>query len=967
MIGFLRRKLWKNKWLTLCLLIGNVLLIGIVMASPLFTTATRQRILQEDMRRVQQTQNTFPAIMQLRYSLNSKDGAYQLMYYHNVRGFYWPQVANQMGVPLEKSIITYLLRDVPATPYVQRDASRTHRTMNVAGVEGFAENITLVHGRMPSSEMAVGNVMEVLASTHAMHRFNLILDELMVTRQLGPSAETVFVRVVGVFEIAEGSDAFWHVAAANPLQYLLVQPELLYNRFITQFRHHIHAYRLSVVFSKVLDFTAMHVSNVPHYHNVIYNVTQEFDERGRAWNFSVSFERTMDQFHVRTERLSITLWVLQLPLLVMMALYIYMVSRQILTQDKNDISILHSRGASRRQIIGIYIMQGLFVGAVSFPVGMWLGVSMCHVIGGSSGFLELVQREALEVVVTNEALLFGLGAAVFSLITMLLPVIGFSKVSIIDTKRQNYKTKKPMWQRYFLDVVCFVAAVYGLYNFHLQQEQMAYVVADTQFVDPLLFINSSLFIAGAGLLCLRIFPYLVKLVFVIGRRFFSPSVYASMVKVIRSAGEEQFIMLFLVFTVAVGIFSAQTARTINMNNDHRIQYIGGADIMFREVWQSNVPVAVDESMFQGTIPSLPAMVVYTEPDFSRFLNFEEVYHITQVMRRDVSLRARGSTVNDLQLMGIDTVTFGETVWFRNDLLPIHMNYYLNVLASRGNGVLLSDNFRTRMGYSIGDVVTITEPARFGRVTLQETARQIGRAQSNDFVVVGFVEHWPGFAPVERNVLPTGEVQMTETHFAVVNLGQINAMWGMRPYQIWMQTNGATSQFLHDFILDNRIQIAEFNDTISDISAIRSDPVVQGTNGVLTLNFVMTLIVCFTGFLIYWILSIRSRVLQFGIFRAMGMSMRSIISLLVNEQIFITLTALVIGAIVGEVAARLFVPIIQLSYSAADQVIPLIVVMEAQDYASLFGMLGFMLVLCLVILAAYVSRIKVSQALKLGED
>jgi len=319
-------------------------------------------------------------------------------------------------------------------------------------------------------------------------------------------------------------------------------------------------------------------------------------------------------------------------------------------------------------------------------------------------------------------------------------------------------------------------------------------------------------------------------------------------------------------------------------------------------------------------------------------------------------------------MGIDTRTFGETIWFRNDLLPIHINYYLNVLASRGNGVLLSDNFRTRMGYSIGDIVTITEPARFGSVTLQAASQQIGRPSSSEFVVVGFVEHWPGFASIERNILPTGEVQITEANLAVVNLGHLNVAWGMRPYQVWMQLNGgSSSQFLHDFIHENRIELVEFSDTISDIIAIRSDPVVQGTNGVLTLNFVMTLIVCFTGFLIYWILSIRSRVLQFGIFRAMGMSMRSIISLLVNEQIFITLMALVIGGIVGEVSARLFVPIIQLSYSAADQVIPLVVVMETQDYASLYGMLGVMLVLCLVILAVYVSRIKVSQALKLGED
>ena len=80
-----------------------------------------------------------------------------------------------------------------------------------------------------------------------------------------------------------------------------------------------------------------------------------------------------------------------------------------------------------------------------------------------------------------------------------------------------------------------------------------------------------------------------------------------------------------------------------------------------------------------------------------------------------------------------------------------------------------------------------------------------------------------------------------------------------------------------------------------------------------------------------------------------------------------LSALIIGGIVGEVSARLFVPLIQLSYTAADQVLPLLVVMQVRDYVNLYGMLGFMIILVLIILSVYVSRIKIHQALKLGED
>ena len=59
-----------------------------------------------------------------------------------------------------------------------------------------------------------------------------------------------------------------------------------------------------------------------------------------------------------------------------------------------------------------------------------------------------------------------------------------------------------------------------------------------------------------------------------------------------------------------------------------------------------------------------------------------------------------------------------------------------------------------------------------------------------------------------------------------------------------------------------------------------------------------LLLCATGFLIYWILSIQSRALQFGIFRAMGMSLREILSMLINEQLFISVSSIAVGAGIG---------------------------------------------------------------------
>ena len=177
----------------------------------------------------------------------------------------------------------------------------------------------------------------------------------------------------------------------------------------------------------------------------------------------------------------------------------------------------------------------------------------------------------------------------------------------------------------------------------------------------------------------------------------------------------------------------------------------------------------------------------------------------------------------------------------------------------------------------------------------------------------------------------------------------------------------SSQPVYDFVKDTGAWLVLFKDANAQLIDLKNDPMFQGTNVVLTVGFIVVLILCTTGFLIYWILSIQSRALQFGIFRAMGMSMREILAMLLNEQLFISGVSIGAGVLVGNLAARLFVPLIQIAYSAADQVIPLEVVSAQSDSVRLFAVIAGMMILCMVILGWLISKIKISQALKLGED
>jgi len=936
----------------LSLLIGNILLIGIVAGTPIYVQATMQRILIQDMEHVQLERNVHPMIMELGFSFNSVAEEASLSTYETISEEGVPLIIDILGIPVQRIVHNLIMTDVTVTPAEQRAETPRFQSISLNTFAGFEDHINLTHGRLPSGDLQEGNIIEGVVNQRTMSQRGFFIGEILAIRNINYSGEDreigdphdYYLKIVGVYEGTEDQGLFWTTNPNYFSRQVFVSHDLMANHFVANYQAQ---YNISSHWDVLLDFYSISTFDVLDYLAADSRIRSEITlVREEVITYRENFISTLEGYVDRTDRLNTTLLVLQIPIYVFLAFYIFIISRQILHLEQNDISILKSRGTSRRQIILIYLTQSIFVSMVSVAIGIPLGVLVCRFLGASSGFLELVSRVAIETPINRYVFIYSGIAAVASVLMMLIPVIGFSKIAIVEHKRSKSRVeKKPIWQRYFLDILFLGISVYGYYNFMSRREIMALAVVEVQAMDPLLFISSSLFIIGLGLFCLRIYPYLIKLISILGNRFWSPAFYASLLKVVRFSSNEQFIMVFLVFTLSLGIFSATTARTLNTNTENLLQYQAGADLVFAEVFQDNIPAP---DMY-GNI-NMPDRIIYTEPDFERFTGFDEVDSLTRVMVSDVVINRNRRNFDNVTMMAIDTNTFGETIWYRNDLLPVHINFFLNALALNEDGIILTDNFRTRYSFELGERIVYFD--------------DYGNRTSG--VVIGFVERWPTFSDRIR-VEHRGEYVFEDAFMMITNLGHIHAMWGIYPYQVWMSTNTPSNRFFYDFVREYNLDLLYFEDTNASVVASKNDPILQGTNGILTAGFIFTFLACFTGFLIYWTLSIKSRTLQFGVFNAMGMTKRELIRLLIYEQVFVSFSAILIGFVVGEIGARLFVPLIQIAYSPALQMIPLMIVIEDSDYRNIFMVIGLMFLICLFILGSLISKLKIASALKLGED
>lgn len=232
----------------------------------------------------------------------------------------------------------------------------------------------------------------------------------------------------------------------------------------------------------------------------------------------------------------------------------------------------------------------------------------------------------------------------------------------------------------------------------------------------------------------------------------------------------------------------------------------------------------------------------------------------------------------------------------------------------------------------------------------------------------FFEYWPGYTPTATVVNPDGTVSVGDNYLVVTHYDRLRQLWGVAPYEIWLQLKeGYDSQDVIAWIQDNDVHVRKFTDKAADVQNAVEDPLLQGTNGVLTMGFIVTILLCGVGYLIYWIMSIRSREMIFGVLRACGMHKGELFHMLMNEQIFSGVFSVFAGIGIGKLASVMFVPILQQAYAASNQVLPMKLVVNASDMMRLYGVIAGVMIVCLLVLILLLLKMNVAKALKLGEE
>ena len=980
MLTLLFRKMRNTKWMVLCLLIGFIMASAMMSTIPIYMNASLQRMLVKDMEEFQLENDIYPGAYNTTHELKMDiSTAAQREDIEKISKLVSDSY-EELGCPAENQKI-YIADDYLLVTSKSLDDDAAAPRLGVGGMTGLEDHITMVNGRMYEKGLRADGVFEVITTEKALKLTRLTTGTVYEIANVFHPEMTVKIEITGTFTAAE-SDSYWSEGLDSVyMNMMFMDYDTLYNDAMGTGNINITSFAQRYA----MDYRKLDMNNVSGLLEICDKQAQTYSKSKVKFNMPVS--EILRDYGDRAARLRLILWLVQIPVILMILVYLFMVSQLNVEQEKNEIAVFKSRGASRLQIMAIYALESLILGAATAVIGPFAGMGLCRVLGASNGFLEFVNRKSLPISLTLEAFIYALAAVAVFFITTMVPIVPATKTSIVEHKQSKTKKRRfPLWEKLCLDFILVGGSVGWLIYYNDQQKKLidSGMSDTTAAINPLMFIASTAFILGLGLFFIRVYPFLIRVISRLGRRIWSPAGYVSLNNIGRLAGgRERFLMIFLILTVSLGIFFANTARALNRSAEERVSYAVGADVTLSEKWENNKvkssgppaagqPVHVEEDDEEEDASTLS----YVEPVFERFEDLAGVKKAAKVFIKDKvkiqadkmkvtpivqdngkkskddlfgeyqnSTRTRNYT-NKVRLMTIVPSDFAQVCWSTDRLLPTHINNYINALADYNAGVILSSSFRDKYGLELGDTVKCSW----------------GSNEEYEATVLAFVDYWPALNPYEQ------ADDGSYLDFAVMNYDYVRVQTSVEPYQVWLDLeDGASTEEFYKSISAAGIKPTEINVRSQKIISEKTDPMLQGMNGALTLGFIIIMIMCIIGFLIYWILSIRSRTLQFGILRAMGMTYGEIIAMIVYEQILVSGMSILAAIFVGGGASDLFVPLFQSLYSASEQVPAFAVIPQRSDYIKLYIIILAMLLTGFIVLGRLISRIKISQALKLGED
>ncbi|MEE8391075.1 MAG: FtsX-like permease family protein, partial [Anaerolineae bacterium] len=815
------------------------------------------------------------------------------------------------------------------------------------------DHITILEGRFPAvADPAQDSTIEILISESVALELGLQVDETYIAfaRQKtmeGERTTQITVQIAGVWKPTDPMEEFWFYDP-NALDDVMLVPE---ETFLGRIGPYLDDEVYLGLWYLVMDGSDVTASDVNPLLSRTVAVQQQASSLLNGARLDVSPTDALQRYRRATGLLTFLLFAFSVPIVGLILAFVGLVVGLSVERQRNEIAVLRSRGATVVQVVGIAALEGTLLSVFALAVGFPASEAIARVIGRARSFLDFTLQSELRVNVTMTTVRFGLVAVGLTLVALIVPTIGAARHTIVTYKQEQARAlRKPWWQRAWLDVLLFIPAAYGAYLLR-QQGSVALPavegmdVANDPFQNPLLLLVPALGVFALTLFILRLLPVIMAGIAWLASRTKGVGILLAVRHLSRSPGSYTAPLLLLVLTLSLSAFTASLAQTLDRHLYDQTRYRIGADMQLDELGESTESTG-GPSGFAPQPDSTSAEEEDAGPRWlflpvSEHLKVPGVQAAARIGRYSTYTWLSGGTQEGV-FIGVDRVDFPQVAFWRKDFAPTSLGALMNALAVQSNAVLIPRSFAAQHALSIGD-------------TLHVAVDTYGQRTEMEVQITGIFDLFPTWYPEDGPLI----------------VGDLNHLFeqagGQFPYDVWLKTDpNADYEQIVKGVRDLRLNVLNWKAPLLQISAEQERPERQGLFGVLSVGFMAAALLTVLGFLLYAFFSFRRRFIELGILRAIGLSAGQMTAFLAWELAFLILLGAAAGTGLGAWISELFIPYLQVGSGPSAYIPPYVVEIAWPAIIRIYVLFGGLFVVALGVLVALLLRIKIFQAVKLGE-
>ena len=943
-------RLWSNRGLTACAGTGLVAAVALTISIPLYADGVNHRLLQEQLEREGQPPYAF-----LFWYVGAWRGLVEWEDVAPLDAYLAGEAPVTIGLPVERRVRylqTAVLHLFPVSEdvYASENGQEALAGVSIGALSDLAVHIQVLEGTLPHPHTGVESPLEVLITLPLAESLGLQVGEEYVafarpnSRGMTDGFQRT-VRIAGVWAPTDPTAPYWFHEYTTFEDVLLVLMKTFLEDIAPATRGEIALAEWYLIF----DGRDVHVEDtlplLARTGAVATRVAALLPHAELAESPAGAILRYQRDARLRT----ILLYTFGIPVLALVLYFIAQVWGMIVNRQRNEVAMLRSRGTSVWRVLGIYLLEGIIVGLIAMVIGPLVSNWLAQVMGRTTSFLRLASGPSLTPLATRLSWLnlrYGVLAVGVSVATSLIPALSAARHTIISYKQEQARVvRRPLWQRSFVDLLLLIPALYGYYVLRERGTisilgQRGARTSSSPFENPLLFLVPILFIFSLSLVIIRLMPLMMRLL------AWAAGLWRGAVPVLvlrhlaRAPGQYTGPLLLLILTPSMAIFTASMASTLDAHLVNQVYYDTGGDFNVVQLGQSTEGQA-DDRPVQPTLPEEEeeqAGPVWLFLPVSDYLLIPGVQAATRVGDyRMTELRGYVS----FRLLGVDRASFPQVAHFRRDYAPEPLGALMNALALQWDGLLVDRQAMAAHNWRAGDKV--------------HARLNVGDRPEVTFTIVDALDYFPTAYPEDGP-------------FAVANLGFLFEQLGGRyPYDVWLAAEeGLTAGDVKDAALRLGFNVISIYDARGLIAGMQTEPGRQGFFGLLSIGFLTTAFLTVLGFLIYSYVSFQRRFIQFGMLRALGLSVRQMAALLAGEQLALVATGLVGGTLLGWLSGEMFIPFLQVRAGRHPLTPPYVVQIAWGDVAIVYVIFGVMFVVAAVVLLSLLRRMRVFEAVKLGE-